>query len=221
MQMTVFDTVKDYFIAADPDKKLTNLERLMAGTEAVMQQALWAPGGCLRSPWICKEMCMRFVGVCAGAASIIVTYPMENLRTHVSLGRKGGYFGILGDIYREHVGWLCMGREIRCIAILCCWLGIDMASIGHVSISGTALQGLRKGVYGGFAPCMLNTVTTVGLGFFGYDFGVEYYKRYIMDKPRNPTPGKQTLLNASVEAGGSPSCSCGSPAACLSLACIP
>lgn len=48
--------------------------------------------------------CACVVGVCAGAASIIVTYPMENLRTHVSLGRKGGYFGILSDIYREHVG---------------------------------------------------------------------------------------------------------------------
>lgn len=58
------------------------------------------------------------------------------------------------------------------------------------------MQGLRRGVYGGFAPCMINTVTTVGLGFFGYDFGVEYYKRYIMDKPRNPTPGKWALLNA-------------------------
>jgi hypothetical protein len=59
----------------------------------------------------------------------------------------------------------------------------------YASSSGIPLQGWRKGVYGGFAPCMVNTVTTVGLGFFGYDFGVEYYKRYIMDKPRNPTPG--------------------------------
>ena len=56
--------------------------------------------------------------MCAGAASIIVTYPMENLRTHVSLGRKGGYSGILSDIYREHVRWLCV-LLIRCMAMLC------------------------------------------------------------------------------------------------------
>jgi hypothetical protein len=76
---------------------------------------MWASFGlCLpdrvsafRCPCIRKH-CACVVGVCAGAASIIVTYPMENLRTHVSLGRKGGYFGILSDIYREHVRWLCV-----------------------------------------------------------------------------------------------------------------
>jgi hypothetical protein len=57
---------------------------------------------------------------------------------------------------------------------------------------------------------MVNTVTTVGLGFFGYDFGVEYYKRHIMDKPRNPSPGAlrhAMLLDAAVV--------CWSPAASL------
>ena len=82
---------------------------------------------------------------------------------------------------------------------------------GHVTWFETVLQGLRRGVYGGFAPCMINTVTTVGLGFFGYDFGVEYYRRYIMDKPRNPTPGKWTPLNASAEAEDSCSWAGGHP----------
>jgi hypothetical protein len=89
--------------------------------------------------------------------------------------------------------------------------GSLMTCTGHVSNASTALQGLRRGVYGGFAPCMLNTVTTVGLGFFGYDFGVEYYRRYIMDKPRNPTPGKRRLLNAPAEAEDSSSCTDGHP----------
>lgn len=31
LQMTVFDTVKDHLQAANPDKKLTNLQRLTAG----------------------------------------------------------------------------------------------------------------------------------------------------------------------------------------------
>lgn len=46
---------------------------------------------------------VHVAGLSAGAASTLVTYPMENLRTHVSLGRKGGYVQILSDIYKERV----------------------------------------------------------------------------------------------------------------------
>jgi solute carrier family 25 phosphate transporter 23/24/25/41 len=125
IQMAVYDSVKDYFQALEPDKKLTNLQRLAAGTSA-------------------------------GAASTLVTYPMENLRTHVSLGRKGGYMKILSNIYQD--------------------------------------RGLARGVYGGFGPCMVNTVTTVGLGFFSYELGCDFYKSYVLDTHRAPTPGERGVI---------------------------
>mmetsp|Transcript_9066 Transcript_9066/g.27222 ORF Transcript_9066/g.27222 Transcript_9066/m.27222 type:complete len:424 (+) Transcript_9066:234-1505(+) len=95
-------------------------------------------------------------GVAAGAASTISTYPMENLRTHVSLGRKGGYLKILNDIYCS--------------------------------------RGLVSGVYGGFGPCMVNTVTTTGLGFLSYEIGCDLYRKYGMEKPRAPTPGERGFI---------------------------
>lgn len=48
---------------------------------------------------------------------------------------------------------------------------------------------MMRGVYGGFAPCMVNTVTTVGLGFFSYELGCDFYKSYVLDTHRSPTPG--------------------------------
>lgn len=52
------------------------------------------------------------------------------------------------------------------------------------------LQGMSRGVYGGFAPCMVNTVTTVGLGFWSYEIGCDLFRTHILDTPRSPTPGE-------------------------------
>lgn len=92
-------------------------------------------------------------GTTAGAASTIVTYPMENLRTHVSLGRQGGYMKILNDIYCS--------------------------------------RGLISGVYGGFGPCMANTVVTTGLGFLGYEVGCDLYQSFLTNRPAGLTAGER------------------------------
>lgn len=125
IQMSVFDHMKDVLQADHPNRKLSNVERFIAGTTA-------------------------------GAASTIATYPMENLRTHVSLGRQGGYMKILNDIYCS--------------------------------------RGLVSGVYGGFGPCMANTVTTTGLGFLGYEIGCDLYRGYLTKKPRELTAGERGLV---------------------------
>lgn len=99
----------------------------------------------------------RFVaGTTAGAVSVIVTYPMENLRTHVSLGRRGGYMKILNDIYCS--------------------------------------RGLASGVYGGFGPCMANTVVTTGLGFLGYEIGCDLYRNYVAEMPRDLKAGERGFV---------------------------
>ena len=42
-------------------------------------------------------------GFVAGSASTAATYPLEALRTHISLGRPGGYAAIARDIVKERV----------------------------------------------------------------------------------------------------------------------
>ena len=42
-------------------------------------------------------------GFVAGSVSTAATYPLEALRTHISLGRRGGYVTIVRDIVRERV----------------------------------------------------------------------------------------------------------------------
>ena len=49
-----------------------------------------------------QETC-ACAGFVAGSASTAATYPLEALRTHISLGRRGGYITIVRDIVRERV----------------------------------------------------------------------------------------------------------------------
>jgi len=55
--------------------------------------------------------------------------------------------------------------------------------------ASTCTQGFVRGVYSGFTPCLVNTVTTVGLGFFSYELGCDFYKSHILDTHRTPSPG--------------------------------
>ena len=97
--MTVYDTVKDLMLSRQPGVELNNPQRLFAGGPSLAHTtSMWAPSLLKR---IQEFSC--FAGFVAGSASTAATYPLEALRTHISLGRRGGYVAIVRDIVRERV----------------------------------------------------------------------------------------------------------------------
>ena len=175
IQMSVYDTMKDLMLSRQPGIELSNPQRLFAGAPTFSMPLLLQSMLCM-----CDEhqagkhtysLLISFhgpTGFSAGAVSTAATYPLEALRTHISLGRQGGYVAIARDIVRERVRAtvsLASHRNIRQTHT-----GHDITSRRFVSskhvrhYTGSSLQcGLQgmRGLYQGFGACMANTAVTV------------------------------------------------------------
>jgi hypothetical protein len=107
IQMSVYDTTKDFMLSRQPGVELSNPQRLFAGTSQ-LQQSRYCRKACIwrQLAGIRVRVSHRVAhgpGFVAGSASTAATYPLEALRTHISLGRRGGYVAITRDIVRERV----------------------------------------------------------------------------------------------------------------------